>query len=44
MGTGISTNQLMVMVGGFISPGDPVANLYVCIFSSLILLGFYILY
>lgn len=33
MGTGISTNQLMVMVGGFISPGDPVANLYFTMWS-----------
>lgn len=43
LGTGISTDQLMEIVGGFLSPGDPMGNLYVCIYSSL-LLGFYILY
>lgn len=28
LGTGISTDQLMEMVGGFLSPGDPMGNLY----------------
>ncbi|KIK93983.1 hypothetical protein PAXRUDRAFT_143839 [Paxillus rubicundulus Ve08.2h10] len=30
MGSGIATSQLMKMVGGAITPGRPVANLYVC--------------
>ena len=35
MGSGVSTHQLMKMVGGVITPGRPVANLYVCFWTTV---------